>query len=370
MNLHASLRAFARNNPYAAIVALAVMMVSSLAFVETSGVLPLEGQATPMYGTLKIPGASSRASSSARSAEKRVTSRRAAASQASLRGAAASSIAAKAWTGKECAGSGSPSAVCIEKMRAALQGDMACLTESDCYDEIRYCSSPLKNGECDELKIRRWAYDALFPGCATDECAADVTALVKEAPKELAQCLSSTVCRELLADFRRGEFACRRYEPCLDALASVTRAAWCDASPWCKNMKTIDARYTKYATKCVDGPTAECKKAIFIDAFASKVARRVPCDRDSECRDDADGLAAALVYGNMDGKPGRAVECFLWPQCKISFDLSLRWACDTVKREPDCGNHKVINEYLTKTRPACVFGYTKSCKSELEALLK
>lgn len=367
-NMQRAVRSFARKHPHAVLVVTAASLVVALAAVETSGVLPLEGQATPMYGPLKTPGSSSSraASVSSKSKSLRVITR--VASPSSLRGAAPSSVATKAWTGKECSGGKRSSEECLGKLREAAKGDMACFLDESCYDAIQFCR--LTHNECAALSVRKWAYDALFPGCSTDECAADVTALMQEAPKPLAECLLSAVCRELLADFRRGEFACRRYEPCLDALGALTAAPWCDASSWCKNMKTIDARYTKYATKCVDGPTAECRKAISIDPFASKGVRRVPCDRDNECRDDADELADALAYGNMGRKSGRAVECFLWPQCKKSFELSMRWACETVNREPDCGNHKAIHEFLTKTRPSCVFGYTASCKAEMEALLK
>ena len=52
----ADARAFVRRNPYAVLVAVAMSLVLCLAAIETSGMLPLEGQARPMYGTMPMPG--------------------------------------------------------------------------------------------------------------------------------------------------------------------------------------------------------------------------------------------------------------------------------------------------------------------------
>ncbi len=51
-HLH-TVRAFARTNPYAVLMGIAMVLVTGLAAVETSGILPLAGQATPMYGPLQ-----------------------------------------------------------------------------------------------------------------------------------------------------------------------------------------------------------------------------------------------------------------------------------------------------------------------------
>ncbi len=55
MTLQSRLRASIAKYPHAVIAAVAVLLAVSFALVETSGVLPLEGQATPMYGPLKDP---------------------------------------------------------------------------------------------------------------------------------------------------------------------------------------------------------------------------------------------------------------------------------------------------------------------------
>jgi hypothetical protein len=363
-----AVRSFARKHPHAVLVATAVSLVVALAAVETSGVLPLEGQATPMYGPLKTPGTTVKKSSSREASSKSKSSRTITriASPSSLRGAAPSSAAAKKWTGTEC--NDYASLECAAKLHAAAQGDMACFADEKCYKETRYCRT-LNNDECATLKIRRWAYDAFFPGCATDECAADVTVLASaKAPKALKECVRSPLCRELLADFRRGDFACRRYEPCLNALAALTGDKACDALPWCKDMKTIDERYTKYAFKCTDGPNAECMSMIKIDEFVSKSKRRVECSKDPVCLDDAQDMSSALGYGYS--YPSLDTGCFLWAECKSEFKLDMDWACrPAINRQPMCANYTAVWEFLTKTNPSCVFsGETATCQSALKKL--
>lgn len=361
-----SVRTFARKHPHAVLVATALSLVVTFAAVETSGILPLEGQATPTYGPLPVSKTRSKASSSRSAAARSKASRAITRTASSLKGAAPSSAAAKKWTGKECADYASPE--CAAKLRAAAQGDMACFTEEKCYNETRYCRS-LDGDECATLKIRRWAYDAFFPGCATDECAADVTVLASaKAPKALNECVRSPLCRELLADFRRGDFACRRHEPCLEAIAALTSDPSCDSLPWCKAMKEIDERYTKYAFKCADGPTAACMKLIGVDAFASKDARRVQCRRDSVCDDDAERLAESLGHDGYYPEPDAG--CFLWAPCKEAFKSNMDWACrPAINRQPMCANHSAVWKFLTETSPQCVLSAESStCKNALKKL--
>lgn len=366
-----AVRSFARKHPHAVLVATAVSLVVTLAAVETSGVLPLEGQATPMYGPLKTPGKSSSsrtAAVSSKSKSSRVVTR--ISSPSSLRGAAPSSAVAKKWTGNECSSGKHSSAECVEKLRAAVNGDMACFLDTDCYDQTRFCGSLSKN-DCDALKVRRWAYDAFFPGCATDECAADVTVLASaKAPKALKECVRSPLCRELLADFRRGDFACRRHVPCLEAIAALTADASCGSLPWCKDIKAIDERYTKYAFKCTDGPNAECMSMIKIDEFVSESKRRVECSRDSLCSDEAQDMSSALGYGYS--YPSLNIGCFLWAECKNEFKENMDWACrSTINRQPMCANYTAVWEFLTKTNPSCVFsGETATCQNALKKLYK
>lgn len=363
-----AVRTFARKHPHALLVATAVLVVTSLAIVETSGVLPLEGQATPMYGPLKTPGTTVKKSSSRAASTKSKSSRTITriASPSSLKGAAPSSVAATKWTGTEC--EDYADLECIAKVRAAAQGDMACFTDEKCYKEARYCNS-LTNDECAMVQVRRWAYDAFFPGCLTDECSADVTVIASpSAPVALKKCVRSTLCRELLADFRRGDFACRRYEPCLDALAALTGDKACDALPWCKDMKTIDERYTKYAKKCTDGPTAACAKEIGIDTFASKAKRRVECSNDLVCSSAVKETARSL--GSNNPYPAPDTGCFLWADCKNEFKANMDWACrPAINRQPMCANYTAVWEFLTKTNPSCVFsGETETCKNALKKL--
>lgn len=361
-----AVRSFARKHPHAVLVATAVLAVASLAAVETSGVLPLEGQATPMYGPLPVSKTRTKASSS-RPAAKSKSSRVITRTASSLKGAAPSSAAAKKWTGTECADYASLE--CAAKLHAAVQGDMACFTDEKCYKETRYCRS-LDNEECATLKIRRWAYDAFFPGCVTDECAADVTVIASpDAPKALKECVRSPLCRELLANFRRGDFACRRHEPCLDALAALTGDKACDALPWCKAMKAIDERYTKYAFKCTDGPTAACAKLIGVDVFAAKDVRRVECRYDSVCEDDAVRLAESL--GENGYYPAPDAGCFLWEECKYQFKANMDWACrPAVNRQPMCSNYSAVWAFLTETNPQCVLSAeSRACKNALKKMI-
>lgn len=364
-----AVRTFARKHPHALLVATAVSLVVTLAAVETSGVLPLEGQATPSYGPLPVSKTRAKASSSrsavARSKSSRVITR--IASPSSLRGAAPSSASAKKWTGTEC--NDYASLECAAKLHAAVQGDMACFTDAKCYKETRLCRF-LDNDECATLKIRRWAYDAFFPGCATDECAADVTVLASaKAPKALKECVRSPLCRELLADFRRGDFACRRHVPCLDAIAALTSSTSCGSLSWCADIKAIDERYTKYAFKCAEGPTAACAKLIGVDVFASKDARRVECSRDSVCEDDARELAESL--GQNGYYPAPDAGCFLWAECKNQFKSDMDWACrPAVNRQPMCSNYSAVWKFLTETNPQCVLSAESStCKNALKKMV-
>lgn len=363
-----SVRAFVNQNPFVGIVASAVLLVAAMAVVETSGVLSLEGQATPMYGPLKTPPAKSSSSksaaskSSARSKSSRSVTR--AASSTSLRGAAASAPT-RVWTGKECVDMGSPE--CTSKRYMAALGDMACFTDPHCEPLTWLCSGRDFDAEtCRKLMVRRWAFDAFFPGCVTDECVSDVSYLASSTmPDALKECLGDVFCGELLAGFRRGEFECRRYGPCLDALEALTKDKACGTFPWCAAMKKIDELYTKRAKECA-APDAACRTKIGIDAYAVTLNRRVACKNDTRCYN------AAL---DMEGSLGRAageqhMECFLWPTCKDEFDKTLRW-CKNAKREPLCSNVKAVWTFVTETNPSCVYSSaTTTCQNLVEAVLQ
>ncbi len=56
MKFVTDVRTFARKNPIAVVVGTALALVILFAAIETSGMLPLAGQAMPMYGPLPIPG--------------------------------------------------------------------------------------------------------------------------------------------------------------------------------------------------------------------------------------------------------------------------------------------------------------------------
>lgn len=368
MSLLQRARASVNRNPYVAVTASAVLLVAAMAAVETSGVLPLEGQAMPTYGTLKAPGSKSSASakpaSSKSSSSKSSRSLTRAASSTSLRGAAASAPA-RTWTGKECIDMGSPD--CATKRMMVAFGDTACFTDPHCEPLTWMCSPRDFDADtCHKMMVRRWAFDAFFPGCVTDECASDVSYLASPTmPDALKKCLDDVFCGELLAGFRRGEFECRRYEPCLDALAALTNDKACATFPWCAAMKKIDELYTKRAKECT-APDAACRTKIGIDAYAVKLDRRIDCASDTRCYN------AAL---DMEGTLGRAegeqhMECFLWPTCKTEFNKTLRW-CNNAKREPLCSNVKAVWKFVTETNPACVYSSsTTTCQNLIEALLQ
>ena len=74
MKKFASLDALVRKYPAILIVMIGLLFSSAFTLIEQSGVLPLEGQAMPMYGAMPVPRmTSSRASSrSSKAIERKV----------------------------------------------------------------------------------------------------------------------------------------------------------------------------------------------------------------------------------------------------------------------------------------------------------
>lgn len=366
---------FVRRNPSVVIVSIALALVATMAAVETSGILPLEGQATPMYGALPVSSIRARSSSSRKPSltEQRKAERAKQSSAASMRAAApASSSSSARWTDSECTQSVHPDAACTAKMKAVLEGDIACFMDRNCYTKVWMCK--LTREECRQLTVRRWAYDAFFPGCTTAECIDGAAFLSSgSSPVAFQLCSDSYVCRELLASFRRGDFSCRQHAACLDTLTVLLKHPTCDTMPWCVAMKTIDRLYTEGAATCTTGPDAACRTKLNIDAVASTVDRRIICRYDSgQCYDDMNDVADTLGGRNRGGSRNKPdAGCFLIPECKSTFEATKNWACFTVKREPDCTHYTNIWKLLTETKKSCVTSAeTKTCQDAIGKLIR
>lgn len=362
MFTRSDLKRFIRTHRSAMIVPVVVVIVAGMAAIETSGILPLEGQAVPSYGTLTTPK-KAKSSSSLRAAAPKSSRKSTRVTSAASARKAGSSSSTSAWTGKECE---SPSsAECTAKRRAAADGDMACFTDKNCYYRTTYCSD-LGTDVCRRLTVRRWAYDAFFPGCNTDECISDVSYLAADtAPDALKKCYADVLCGELLARFRKGEFECRRYQPCLDALDALTDDKACSNYPWCAAMQKIHSLYTTRSMECT-APDAACRTKIGIDKYAIALERRIDCKTDSRCFHEVMELSESLNH--KEGQ--QRTECLIWPECKKEVESTIRW-CKNARREPLCSNVNASWKFLTETRPACVFtGDSPTCQSDIDKVLK
>lgn len=357
---------FAKQYPSVSIVSLAMLGVFTLAAVEVSGVLPLTGQTTPVYGPLPTKQVTTRKPSTP--VKTRATSRSSVSTQTHAAASSTSSIAQ--WKGDECTQSVHPDATCTKKMKAVLTGDMSCFTDRDCYRKVWLCK--LSENECTELSQRRWVFDAFFPGCTSSECVDGGNFLLSNKSASVKECLNSYVCRELLANFRRGTFACRQYEPCLNALSDILKNTSCNSMTWCANMKKIDTAYTNGAKNCVGISPEACLTKLGVASYTSKEDRYVPCDFDIECSDDLRAASELLGMGySLSYSREPDAGCFLLPECKDSFLSTKRWACETAKREPHCSRYTKVLKFLTETNSACVTSAdTKTCIDGIKALHK
>lgn len=373
---------FLQKNPAVIAVGMAAILAGVFFAVEQSAVLPLEGQAMPTYGALptgKAPTVRKTVSvqkPTSFTAVRRAArdAKHAAAPQASSRAvqaASSSSSVAKVWTGNECETRPYAGTLCEMKTKATLQGDPSCFADEKCNKNAWMCY--LGREDCAAIQKRYWAFNVFFPECLetrSEDCMKGVEYLAsKDAPKALQDCLKSTICAELLASFRKGDFVCRRYSPCQDALESLVQNPWCDQFKWCDNMRTINDIYSKDWQKCPSIEGADCKDKLGLKPFISTAERRVKCHDDINCKDAVTDLAESLNHYQKYNLPNAA--CFLWPECKDEFSMDKRWACETVKREPNCTRVKNVWKLLTETNKSCVTsGETATCQALLKQALQ
>jgi hypothetical protein len=357
---------FAEKYASGILVAVAVVLAGTFFTLDAFDLIPLQGAAMPMYGALPTPSASTQKSVSSRSSHsiKVSSSILHAAAMAQSSSSKSSSSASSKWTGTECASGFSKD--CETKVRATLTGDSSCILDFSCHIKMEFCS--LGAADCKQIKIAQWFYDSFYPDCATNttaDCKTALTTMLSSTlPADMQTCLGNTMCRELLSTFRTGDFTCRKYVPCLNALDALVAVPTCVSSVWCRNMKTIDALYTQNWSKCPSITGSDCIEKLGMKPYVTTTQRRIDCEEDSDCQDDAAMMASNLVYG-------RKPECFLWSACKSEFTKNLSWACTLVHREPDCGNSTAVMKFLTVTNPACVTsGDTATCQNALSKLVK
>jgi hypothetical protein len=365
-NTYKKLCTLPKKYPSVSIVSLAILGVFTLAAVEVSGVLPLTGQTTPVYGPLPTKQVTTRKPSTP--VKTRATSRSSVSTQTHAAASSVSSVTK--WTGDECTQSVHPDATCTAKMKAVLTGDMSCFTDTKCYEKVWLCK--LSANECAELTHRRWLFDAFFPGCTTKECIDGGSFLLSNKSASVKECLNSYVCRELLANFRRGTFACRQYEPCLNALGDIVQHTSCDSMKWCANMKKIDTAYTNGAKNCVGISPEACLTKLGVASHTSKENRYERCKHDVRCSDDLRATSELLGMGRSHSPSTEPdAGCFLLPECKDEFMGTKRWACETAKREPHCSRYTKVYKFLTETNSACVTSAdTQTCIDGIKALHK
>ena len=266
--------------------------------------------------------------------------------------------------GKEC--ESLYSFECTRKADAVINGNFFCYKEDKCYKALVNCHG---ESNCREKRINVWFINAFMPSCVSStnsECADSVQYFEStSAPGALKACLGDGLCRELLANFRRGDFSCRRYEPCLDALGAVLEDKKCDGWKWCADMKKIDALYTEKASTCHGSDMAACSTLIGVDKIASTEPRRMTCDdRDTLCWTAAQQTASDLISGT-NVRP----ECFLWGACRDQFATHARNVCERSDVKQCAAASNILN-FLTHTRPSCTYGYTASCKQDMEKIWK
>ncbi len=372
---------FLQKNPAVIAVGMAALLAGVFLLVEQSNVLPLEGQAMPTYGALPTGKAPTvRKTVSVQKPTSFTAVRRAARDANHAAAPQASSVATKAssskaavavWTGKECDSPPFAGTDCEKKLKAVLQGDNSCFADEKCNRNAWICY--LSKAECDAIQKRYWAFNVFFPECLqtrSEDCMKGVEYIMsKDAPKALQDCVSSPICAEFLANFRKGDFVCRRYSACQDALESLVQNAWCDQFKWCDNMRTINDIYSKDWQKCPSIEGADCKDKLGLKPYISTAERRTKCRYDHNCANAVRELAESLNFYDEYNLPNAA--CFLWPECKEEFSMNKRWACETVKREPNCTHAKNVWKLLTETNKSCVTsGETATCQALLKQALQ
>lgn len=277
------------------------------------------------------------------------------------------SAPSKTWTEREC--SDTSSEECKQKMRAMLTDDYSCLFDDQCKLSVVYCSI---GNDCKDIQLRKWFFDTFFTDClekGDKDCIAGTAFMAgASAPDPVKACVNSGICREFLADFRRGKFTCRRYQPCLDALDALVKSPSCDTWGWCKNVRKIDSIYTNDWQKCPTIETGDCIAKLGLTPYITAVPRP-ECRKNSYCYDSAREVAESLRRFDYLKKPVPA--CFLWKECKDYFLSAREWSCNLPDRVDLCTKANAVYDLLTKTNPACVTsGESKVCQDTLKSLLQ
>lgn len=346
-----SFRATIERHSVAALLVAGLLMVSSALTLTDS----FNGEASATYGPLPVPAVAKKSSSSSK--------------RSVLRKAAPSSAAGKTWTDRECSDRNNDE--CKQKMLAVLKDDYSCFFDDQCKFAVVYCS--LMSSDCDSVQLRKWFFDTFFTDCLEKgdaTCIAGTAFMTgNSAPLAVSTCVNSGICREFLAGYRRGDITCRRYQPCLDALASMIKSPSCDTWNWCKNMKKIDEIYTNDWQKCPTLTSADCIGKLGLTPYVT-VPRRKDCHSDGYCQDSAEQTASTLTR-SYDYAHNPIPACFLWKECKDYFLMTNNWACNAAHVEPTCTRTTNVLNYLTKTNPSCVTsGETGKCQTDLKKMLK
>lgn len=390
---------FLRTHAAAGTLIAAIVATTGAAALESMQVLPLRGEASATYKPLPLrPSAKkpvvraskSSSKSSPRSAARRETSRRTqeaarrSAGVSSIRAFTAessvassvrsSSVASSSVRAQPCAGYGAPSDACRAQMKAFGAGDIGCYKDDKCKPHLQfYCG--LGAEHCEPIEATQWIVESFMPRCADSfdaECKTAHAEFVSSAPLAVKGCMKDVICRELLTDFRLGEFSCRYYTPCLDALEAVVTSATCDQSDWCRRMKTIDELYDTRANECAGGPDKACRDKIGVTSKAVRDERMdesTRCIIDSFCHNQLKDITATLGGDREYDRPNPA--CLLWKTCRDTFEMNKKWMCNIGGRDAQCRKYSAVWDYLTVTNKACVkSGDSGACQAGIKALWK
>ncbi len=383
--MHSSLRRFVRNchhHSLAVATFSVVALVLLAATVEQYGVLPLQGQATPIYTPLPVKntGRKGSVSKTSRSTTSRAPNRlalRSSSTSSVLHAGPASSVSSASvssakWTGAECPGYGAPPAACQPKMLAMATGDYSCLADKNCWAYYRFTCTLTKEN-CAKMATVQWLLESFLPECfgnVTPECDAARQYFVSASvPTEVKTCLQSTICRELLSTFRSGSLSCRQYEPCLAALEVIVKSPTCSGQDWCNRMANIHSAITNGAINCKSGYNDDCRRMLRINSWAVVNERVDDCWVDGDCMKERKSIVDSLMGKNDTGPIIPA--CFLWSECRDEFLGTKRWACEVGMRTQQCEHAKAVYEFLTVTKPSCVTsGESSYCQQSIKNLLQ